>query len=1125
MKNNEILISVKFVSQKTDGKNRKSFSDCEMSFLVLKDITLRALIEGLYYGLKRQADAEKKKTSGQQQQIIDRFVFFEDYIKMHDQLLVLYTSMGDYANLKITDKRVDTFDDQEKMVYDCKLCGLGIVTGSCIYITDAEAIDTSNQVVRALFDKQKIAQMYMRDEKNALQYNISTRRLNVIEPFEIEILPAGDMPKGEKRSFLDIIIPLAISTGGSVGARFATRLLSDSQTMNDAMMIMMFAMPAISLVNTVYNYIKQGKNQKQSVAEWKENYENYINNTIIKRIVEWQRTEIKYLKLVYPEMDKLFEQTSSISPVIFSRSQSDNDFMKITLGTSEQIRPMFEIKAEKKDNIFYDVRYRLVKDENSVCRIVIELPDKKRKKSSYDMSRENLPLLTELAYNFANKSTEGEETRGFKYLCYHGDTSNQNRKPPLLVDLKSCGALGVISDNAEISQRFVRHLAFELAFYHSPEDLQMVFFFDKESDKNVQARIVENYKFLPHTNELLENTSQFIFDKASAGEVFSQLQTILSSRTRKQEDEEKESAVQEKVTQIVCFVFCDYDIKESAFSKFLPEVPKEGEEYVNENGLTFVFVQEEKGKLPKYCGNIVELDGGKRIITNRYNVLSRETLQGMTFDSEEETDHHIEKTHFDNMHIFHDVNDEKVKAKQFSLAYRQLSSIYSTRIAENGKVPSMVTLFELYPFLKDHHNNDQTVREEIKKRWKHEEPYDKFDVTRDLRVEMGKNEHDVTYLDLHENADGPHMLVAGTTGSGKSETIITYLIGLCLKYSPMDLNLLLVDMKGGGFSDRLGNLPHCVGAVTDTAGENEGISAVYMLKRFLESLNAEIKRRKLILQQLDVDNVDAYIRTYRKIQKAYTLKDSTKAEDIKKRKELLEELLPKQRDSEKWKKRMDAIENGGSELKPLSHLVLVVDEFTELKRFSSEANDIDFIAEITTIARVGRTLGLHIILVSQNIEGAINDDIRVNTKSKICLKVATKQASKEMLGTTDAAAATMPGHGRAYILVGTGSRYEYFQSAYTGANKNINIEPNVNLTFVPDTGSYDKRFYNSDKDNEILKERRKTSETTQLEYAVEQICELAKDFEKPKKVFMDPLATCIDEKVDAEQWKGVDDSE
>lgn len=97
-----------------------------------------------------------------------------------------------------------------------------------------------------------------------------------------------------------------------------------------------------------------------------------------------------------------------------------------------------------------------------------------------------------------------------------------------------------------------------------------------------------------------------------------------------------------------------------------------------------------------------------------------------------------------------------------------------------------------------------------------------------------------------------------------------------------------------------------------------------------------------------------------------------------------------------------------SELSPLSHLVLVVDEFTELKRFSSESNDVDFIAEITTIARVGRTLGFHIILVSQNIEGAITDDIRVNSKARICLKVATKQASKEMIGTPAAAAPTMP---------------------------------------------------------------------------------------------------------------------
>ena len=190
---------------------------------------------------------------------------------------------------------------------------------------------------------------------------------------------------------------------------------------------------------------------------------------------------------------------------------------------------------------------------------------------------------------------------------------------------------------------------------------------------------------------------------------------------------------------------------------------------------------------------------------------------------------------------------------------------------------------------------------------------------------------------------------------------------------------MLVDMKGGGFSERLGKLPHCVGTVTNTAGESQGISAVYMLKRFLESLNAEVKNRQIILSELDVDNADAYIRVLRKITRIHELRYSPK--DKAERDELINEI----REGKK-EKQIQYIDGDISKLKTLSHLILVVDEFTELKRFSNESDDIDFISEITTIARIGRTLGLHIILVSQNIEGAINDDIRVNTKSKICLK-------------------------------------------------------------------------------------------------------------------------------------------
>ena len=204
--------------------------------------------------------------------------------------------------------------------------------------------------------------------------------------------------------------------------------------------------------------------------------------------------------------------------------------------------------------------------------------------------------------------------------------------------------------------------------------------------------------------------------------------------------------------------------------------------------------------------------------------------------------------------------------------------------------------------------------------------------------------------------------------------------------------------------------------------------------------------------------------------------------------------------------------------KSLSQLILVVDEFTELKRFSNESNDVDFIAEITTIARVGRTLGFHIVLVSQNIEGAITDDIRVNSKARICLKVATKQASKEMIGSSVAAAPKMPLNGRAYLLVGTGTRFEYFQSAYTGANKNLNIEPAVTVTQVKHSGKFNTGFYSSKKDNEREKKKNENinEHDTQLAYIVNTIIKMSENMEKPRQIFLPPLPGVI---VDQTEWR------
>ena len=1052
MKNNELLLSVKF---EKDGE--------ELSLLLYKDITLKALLEAIYYGLKKN-DSE-------------HFGIFKEYVKSHSEIVVFFRAKKELDLIKVSDN------------LDKKLYELGIVTTSCLVIPKNNTV-----TLTALFPQYDQPALC---DSETMEYNISTRRIAVAEPSVIDILPAGEIPGGQKRSYFDIIIPTGISMAALCGSRLLMALFNDNAS-GFSMIAMMMTTSIATMVTQSYNFFKQGKDSEKSIEEWKTNYESYLTR-IWERILEWQNSDINYLCTTYPRISELFEHTKKLDRAIFARSQSDLDFFKITLGESKQVAPMFEIKNEKKDEIVSDIGFVIHKNKDDKGRYIeiIIPPEKLPKKKKETVTVKQTGLLSELSDYLANDQ--------FKYL----QAEQSGQKPPLVLNLKNCGALGVIESNTNYSSRFIEHIVVELAYYHTPEDLQFVFFFKKESDKRKQAEIIKNLKSLPHTNELFEDASQFVFDEMSAAIVFGKLQAIMGERTKQASEDEEEDKTEEQYTQIVCIVFDDYDIKETGFSKYLPKPPAEGEDYINSNGLTFIFACQNLAQLPRYCGNIIEFthsteDDAK--VSDRYNVLSRVTLNSLSKNGSSggnttsNIENLIDYKKFSNSDVFFDPMSEegRKKVSAYETAFRQLSAIYYRRIAENGNVPSMVTLFEMYGYTPEMVKQNQIVQQ-IYENWLSN------DVTRNLSVHIGKNEHGIVDLDLYEKADGPHMLVAGTTGSGKSETIITYLIGLCMKFSPTYLNLMLVDMKGGGFSNRLQSLPHCVGVVDDTAGESEGISAVYMLKRFLEVLNAEIKRRKILLNSFGVDNVDAYIRAERTISQILKGKSAPEAE---------QSLNPQQREQ------LRKLRKDNKLPQTLSHLVLVVDEFTELKRFSSESDDIDFIAEITTIARVGRTLGFHIILVSQNIEGAITEDIRINSKSRICLKVATRAASKEMLdGRTDAASPTMPGNGRAYLLVGTGSKFMYFQSAYTGANKDENIEPVVSVTQVEPCGPHKTDFYISTKNNARIRQAsvNVNEHDTQLSYIVQVIGALKKAnnepntkeayYRTPRVIFKRPLSS------------------
>ena len=636
---------------------------------------------------------------------------------------------------------------------------------------------------------------------------------------------------------------------------------------------------------------------------------------------------------------------------------------------------------------------------------------------------------------------------------------------PLLYSLKNTGALGIVDhdiDNALArAHYFIARMIFELCFYHSPENLQFVIFFKPETDLSTIEGTINRYKFMPHFRGLFSDKSQFVFDEASANAVFSSLLNLVGNRTAQEEDETPTFT-----PHIVLIVYEEYGLKEHAFAEYLPDAPADGTEFVNRLGLTFVFPKKYKEYLPPYCDDIVNFNGNEMTLTPRRNVREAQRFRYPARDSAS-----------DVRQFFSQFTTDDTRALRF------FSAIYYAQIAQNGKVPSTVSFFELFPGF------GENPEEMIRSNWGLGESSRSASVTESLSVPIGKKETGFAYLDLHEKADGPHMLVAGTTGSGKTETIISYLLGLCMKYRPDELNLLLVDMKGGGFTKRIGHLPHVVGSVTDVDGDENGTGAEYMLGRFLFAMKSEIKRRKLLFNRLRVDSIDAYIRACRDIEAHIEKKKVTGSE-------------------------ADAFRIAAKESR-LSHLILVVDEFTELKRFSTENSDMDFMGEITTIARVGRSLGFHIILISQNIEGAITEDIRVNSRARLCLKVATRQASKDMIGTELAASPSMPGNGRAYLLVGTGSKFEYFQSGYSGAG--VEEEIPVEITLASKNGAYTS-FYRSDKDDKKLIEKknalkRQGKSKTQLEYAADAICAVYESektrLSAPHIVFRAPLPSRI----------------
>ncbi|GAA5229700.1 hypothetical protein GCM10025779_05130 [Arthrobacter cryoconiti] len=247
-----------------------------------------------------------------------------------------------------------------------------------------------------------------------------------------------------------------------------------------------------------------------------------------------------------------------------------------------------------------------------------------------------------------------------------------------------------------------------------------------------------------------------------------------------------------------------------------------------------------------------------------------------------------------------------------------------------------------------------------------------------VRVPVGVSPTGKEYFDFSH--DGPHLLVGGTTGSGKSEFLRTLVGSLAVAHSPQDVEFIFIDFKGGAGLGALSRLPHTTSLITDLDGHGMG--------RTLASLRAEIRIRESALDQAGASDINAY-RALRSPGPTSTLTPT----------EIPNVGLSPGRDSEP-----------ASSLAIMAHLVLVIDEF----RVLTDQHP-DVMAELMRIAAVGRSLGIHLVMATQRPQGAINADIRANVTTSVCLRVQTSIESHDILGSGIAASISVNTPGRAFI--------------------------------------------------------------------------------------------------------------
>lgn len=492
---------------------------------------------------------------------------------------------------------------------------------------------------------------------------------------------------------------------------------------------------------------------------------------------------------------------------------------------------------------------------------------------------------------------------------------------PVCVDLQQNRVVGLVGGpHRSGAKDLMRVLVAQIAAQNCYTDVKMAFLY--QEDPGADPTEWAFCHWLPHVWSGNRRRRYLAASRREAGDVLYELTQVL----RRRSEESKPGNEDVQMFRPWYFVFIEDRrvLENEPAAKYLL-----GPQNL---GVTTFILADRKDDLPNECEYMIRKEGDRVVARHTWKVIRRP-----------------EQAVLDRV--------EKAELNRFT---HVLANVEVNEVETGGEIPNTVTFFDLYGVrsLAEFHAAE---------RWKQSRSDE------NLRALIGvKAGGQPCYLDVHEKQHGPHGLVAGTTGSGKSETLQTYILSLALNFSPADVGFFLIDYKGGGMAKLFTNLPHVLGEISNLSGGQ--------VQRAMVSIKSENLRRERIFSENGVNSINLYTALYK---------------------------------------------NGEAKI-PVPHLFIIIDEFAELKREQPE-----FMSELISVAQVGRSLGVHLILATQKPSGTVDPNIWSNSRFHLCLRVQNREDSMDMLHRPDAAYLSQAGRG--YLQVGSDEVFELFQSGWSGA--------------------------------------------------------------------------------------------